>query len=200
MNTCVSNSDVQLLALIKRGDELAFTTLFGRYRNKIYFYILRHIKSPEIAEEIVIDIFMKLWTGRELLSEIREPSAFFHKVAYFKAMDFMRTTSRHLRMQQAYADRMEVPGDKLPDDLLIDEECRQLLLNAVNQLPARRQLIYKMSRDEGLSHEAIASALNLSRSTVNNTIVSASRSVMDFIKKHAREQAAMSALLIFSLL
>lgn len=200
MNACASNTDQQLLALIQKGDELAFTVLFERYRNKLYYYILRHTKSPEIAEEIVIDIFMKLWTGRELTAHIQEPSAFFHKVGYYKAMDFLRTTSRHSRLQQGYVGRMKLADEKSPDQLLIDEEAKQLLLKAVNQLPPQRKLIYKMSRELGHSHEEIAKVLNLSRSTVNNTIISASRSILEYIKKHARDQAAMSILLFFQIM
>ena len=83
------------------------------------------------------------------------------------------------------------------DELLIDEESKQILLKAVNQLPPKRKLVYQMSREDGLSHEEIANALNLSRSTVNNTIVTASHSILKYIKKHAREQAAMSVLLSF---
>lgn len=200
MNADVSSTDEQLLALIKRGDEQAFTVLFERYRNKLYYYIFRHTKSPEVAEEIVIDIFTKLWTGRELTSNIQNPSAFFHKVGYYKAMDFLRTASRHSRLQQVYIERMELADERLPDELLIDEEAKQLLLKAINQLPPQRKLIYKLSREEDLSHVEIAKVLNLSRSTVNNTIVSASRSILEYIKKHSLEQAAMSVLIAFFLI
>lgn len=187
-------TDEQLLTRITSGDESAFALLFERYRDRLYQYILRHTKSPEISEEIVIDIFMKLWTGRALASKIQIPSAFFHKVAYHRAIDFLRVVTRQTRLQQLYIDRMIPQEEKAPDDLLIDEEAKQLLLEAVNQLPPQRKLIYRMSREEGLSHEEIARVLNLSKSTINNTIVSASQAILQHIRKYARDHAALSCL------
>lgn len=197
MDNYAALSDEQLFTFLEADSEAAFNVLFERYRNKLYYYILRHVKSPEIAEEIVIDIFTKLWNGRKLASHIHEPAAFFHKVAYYKAMDFLRTTARHARLQQAYIDRMEQVAEKKPDELLIDTEARELLVRAINQLPPQRKLIYQMSREEGLSHEEIAQILNLSRSTVNNAIVAASQSIMRNLNSARPGNAALTALLIF---
>lgn len=197
MDNYAAFTDEQLFALLKEDNEAAFNALFVRYRSKLYYYILRHTKSPEIAEEIVIDIFMKLWKGRSLAGLIQEPAAFFHKVGYYKAMDFLRTAARHSRLQQAYIDRAEHASEKKPDDLLIDMESRELLLRAINQLPPQRKLIYQLSREEGLSHEEIAQTLKLSRSTVNNAIVSASRSIIRYLKNTASGEAALSVFLIF---
>lgn len=190
-------TDEQLLSLIKTGDEAAFTILFERYRSRLYYYLLRHTKSKEIAEEIVLDIFMKLWKGRELAEEIQEPSAFFHKVGYYKAMDFLRTTARREQLMEVYIDRAKTETQKLPDELLIDEENKKWLLQAVNQLPPQRKLVYQLSRDKDLSHEQIAQMLNLSKSTVNNTLVTASRSISDYLKLHAIGKAALSSLFIY---
>src|SRR4051812_12970200 len=101
MDSYSNCTDEQLFSFLEEDNEAAFNVLFERYRGKLYFYILRYTKSPEIAEEIVIDIFTKLWNGRKLAGRIREPAAFFHKVGYLKAMVFLRTTARHSRLRQA---------------------------------------------------------------------------------------------------
>ena len=197
MNCYDNYTDEQLFALLKEHDETAFNVLFQRYRSRLYYYILRHTKSAVIAEEIVIDIFMKLWKGRELAAHIAEPAAFFHKIAYYKAMDFLRTTARRSRLAQAYVERMEKAEERSPADLLIDEEERKLLLNAINQLPPQRKLIYQMSRHEGLSHDEIAQALNLSKSTVNNTIISATHSITQYLKNNIAGAATFPTVFIF---
>ncbi|MEO6683081.1 MAG: sigma-70 family RNA polymerase sigma factor [Ginsengibacter sp.] len=199
MNDYVVLSDEQLFSLLKDNNEAAFNVLFKRYRNKLYYYILRHTKSAEIAEEIVLDIFMKLWKGRELADEIQVPAAFFHKVAYYKAMDFLRTAARHSQLQKLYIDRIEHAGEKTPDDQLIDAEIKNIFLKAINQLPPQRKLIYQLSRDEGLSHEKIAEMLNLSRSTVNNTIVSATNSITEYLKKRVSGKPALTIFLFYFL-
>lgn len=189
-----SYKDVELLPLLKTGNEEAFTVLFERYRTRLYYYLLRHTKSPEIAEEIVTDIFMKLWEGRELAEQISEPAAFFHKVGYYKAMDFLRATARSKQLQQVYLRRASQESQMAPDELLIDRETKELLLQAINQLPPQRRRIYKLSREQGMSHERIAGALNLSKSTVNNSIVAATRSISGYLQKYAGERAAFSFL------
>lgn len=193
----VTLADEELFFLVKNDDETAFNVLFERYRSKLYYYLLRHTKSPEIAEEIVIDIFMKLWQGRALADKITSPAAFFHKVGYYKAMDILRTTSRHSRLRQLYIDRLDTAGEDTPVDILMDCEARKLLQQAVQQLPPQRKLIYQMSREEGLTHDQIAEILNLSRSTVNNTIVSASRSIVQFLRESAPGRAALAFFIFF---
>ena len=200
MRDVPTHTDEQLLSLIKRGDEAAFAILFERYRSRLYYYLLRHTKSKEIAEEIVIDIFMKLWKGREIAEEIQQASAFFHKVGYYKALDFLRTTARRKHLKQVYINRANTEEEKMPDELMIEEEAKILILKAINQLPPQRKLIYQLSRHEGLSHEQIADTLNLSRSTVNNSIVSATRSITDFLKKQAVGRAALSILPVYFIL
>jgi RNA polymerase sigma-70 factor (family 1) len=179
------HDDALLLARLATGDETAFNMLFGRYRDKLYHYLLKITKSPEISEEIVIDIFIKLWVGRELMPQIELFENYLHKVAYHKAMDFLRTTSRHTRLQQIYIQRMEHKPDRLADEVLIDEESRALLHKAVLSLPPQRKLIYTLSRKQGLTYDQIAGALNLSPSTVKNSITAAIKSITEFLKNNS---------------
>jgi RNA polymerase sigma factor (sigma-70 family) len=192
------HTDEQLLHLLKDGDEAAFTELFGRYRNKLYYYLIKHTKSSEIAEEIVTDIFMKLWEGRELAGQISGAGAFFHKVGYYKAMDFLRITARHARLTQAYIVRVPEEPEKPADELMIDTEMKVLLYKAISQLPPQRRLIYRLSREEGLTHEQIAEALHLSRSTVNNALTTATRSITQFLHQQVPGNAALSLLFFLS--
>lgn len=177
--------DITLLSQLAGGDELAFNTLFERYKDKLYNYLLKITKSSEVSEEIVIDIFVKLWVGRELMNHIQNLESFLHKVAYHKAIDFLRVTSRHARLKKVYIDRMENEPEKLADDLIIDEEFRQILHKAIQRLPPQRKLIYTLSREEGLTHNQIASALNLSRNTVKNSIMSATKSISEFLQDNS---------------
>jgi RNA polymerase sigma-70 factor (family 1) len=184
-------TDQELLHQIAGGDESSFTIIFERYRNRIFFYLLKHTKLAEVAEEIVTDIFMKLWTGKDLIVQIDNLPAFLHTVAYNAAMDFLRTTARHERLAKVYTERGITETPRTPELLLIDEETKQILLQAIRQLPPQRQLIYRMSREEGLTHEQIAAALNLSRSTVNNALVASQRSISKYLHDKGLGKAAL---------
>jgi RNA polymerase sigma-70 factor (family 1) len=174
--------DRLLLANLSEGDETAFNLLFERYRDKLYHYLLKITKSRETAEEIVIDIFVKLWVGRGLMSEVHSLESFLHKIAYNKAIDLLRTMSRHARLREMYSRRAGQQPEQPADEVLIDAESRKLLEKAILSLPPQRRLIYTLSRDEGLTHEQIAAALNLSRNTVKNSIMAAVKSITDFLR------------------
>jgi len=194
MSAYLTYTDEELLSLLNTSDEAAFNEIFRRYRDKLFFYLRKHTKSNETAEEIVTDIFMKLWAGRELTARIDNLAAFLHKVGYYKTLDFLRTTARHQRLQQTYIDYFLPPGEKPADEALIDSQDRLLLYKAILQLPPRRQTIYKMSREEGLSHDQIAEALGLSRSTVNNQLGAATRSIAEYLRSNTDWPKALSVL------
>jgi RNA polymerase sigma-70 factor (ECF subfamily) len=192
MTDTLHDTDADLLGQVASGDEGAFTLLFARYRERLFFYLLRHVKSREAAEEIVTDIFMKLWTGRELTAHIRHLGAFLHKVAFHEALHFLRTAARHARLSQVYIDRGVTAVPRTPAELVIDAETRRILHEAIEQLPPQRKKIYRLSRQEGLSHEQIAEALGLSRATVNNALVAAHRSISQHLQQKGIGKAALS--------
>ena len=175
------DDDNALLIKLASGDKMAFNTLFERHSDKLFNYLCKITKSPEVSEEVVTDIFVKLWLGRELLDHIVNLESFLHKVAYHKATDFLRTISRHTRLQKRYIDRLETEPQRLADDLIIDKEFRHILQKAIYQLPPQRKLIYTFSREQGLTYDQIATALNLSRNTVKNSIMAATKSIKKFL-------------------
>jgi RNA polymerase sigma-70 factor (ECF subfamily) len=184
--------DSVLLIQLAKGDEIAFNTLFERYKDRLYNYLMKITKSSEVSEEIVIDIFVKIWVGRELMDQIQNAESFFHKVAYHKAIDFLRVTSRHARLHKVYIERMEIEPEKLADDLIIDQEFRQILQRAIQRLPPQRKLIYTLSREKGLTHNQIADALNLSRNTVKNSIMAATKSINEFLQDNSGGKQVLS--------
>lgn len=188
----------KLLRLAAAGDENAFAWIFETHRQRLFTYLLRITKSVVVAEDILVDVFMKLWIGQKMLTRIENLEGFLHKVAYNKAMNFFSTTVRHARLQQVYAQRISDQPERTLEDWVIDEECRRILHDAVNQLPTRRKLIYTLSREQGLTHDEIAHALNLSRNTVKNSIMTATRSISEYLRKFYPGKAALSCLLLLA--
>ncbi|WP_291913565.1 RNA polymerase sigma factor [Chitinophaga sp. CB10] len=176
---------------IAEGDEQSFTALYHRYSNKVYTYLLRMTRSHEIAEELLYDIFTKLWTGRELITEIQNMDSFLSKVAYNKAISFFRYTASQRKMQQYVARQMEHATVDDAADKLLDSEARELLQEAIRQLSPQRKLVFTLSREQGLTHEQIARRLNLSTQTVKKTMSHALQSIREFLHKRGMEGAAL---------
>lgn len=173
----------ELLARISLGEEAAFRELFDHYWDHLYHYLVQVTKSPEIAEEIAGDVFLKLWTGRALLHRIRRLDAFLFRVAHNKAIDFLKLTARNQRMRQMVSQSIDSARAPAADHLLLDREAQQMLAEVVAKLSPRRRLVFTLSRMEGLSNEEIASRLHLSPNTVKNTLGDSMRAIRIFLAR-----------------
>lgn len=177
-------SNAVLQSEIASGNEEAFKMLFEKHRGKLYNYLFSIVKSKEIAEEIVIDVFMKMWTGRELMTDIQNMDAFLHKVAYNKALDFLRIASRNAALQKLVRREMEYVKEKEADHKMLEQECQEIIGQAIRQLSPRRRTVFTLSRIDGLSYDEIAQKLHLSRNTVRNTMAETLRSIRSFLHKN----------------
>lgn len=176
--------ETNLLQEVSAGNEKAFRQLFDLHYGKLCNYLLRVTRSKEIAEEIAIDIFVKLWVGREFLQDIRHLDAFLQKVAHNKALDFFKIAARNARMQNLIRKEMETTREQEADHKLLDSEYRHLVTQAIDQLSPQRKMVFTMSRVEGLTHDEIARRLQLSRNTVRNTIAESLKSIRQFLQRH----------------
>lgn len=178
-------TDAELQMQIAEGDESSFQRLFERHRDKLFNYLFSIVKSREIAEELVIDVFLRLWIGRELLTEIQNMDAFLHKVAYNKAIDFLRISSRNTSLQKLVSrEILSSARERGADHRLQEKEYREIIRQAVHQLSPQRRLVFILSRVEGLTYDQIAERLNLSRNTVRNTLAETLRSIRSYLRKH----------------
>lgn len=175
--------DKELLEQVAQGSEIAFKVIFDRHWDRLYNYMMALTKSPEVAEEISADVFLKLWTGRELLPGIHNLEAFLLRVARNKAMDFFTVTARQAKYQKIIFDAIRQPAVPGADYRILDKEAQVLLGEILSGLSLRRRLVFTLHRIEGLSHEEIAQRLNLSHQTVKNTMADAQRSLRNLLKK-----------------
>jgi len=162
-------TDKELLLKIAEGDQVAFSILFEQYRNQLFTYLLKITKSAETSEEIVLDVFLKIWHGKEAIVEIENIDAFLFKVAHNKAIDFLRSLKRNPQVQQEAWDQMQEPfSAEVADKQLLFKGALEMVEHAIHQLPSQRQKVFTMRHHHGLTNEDIAERLQLSRNTVRN--------------------------------
>ena len=137
-----------------------------------------------MAEELVMDIFLKLWIGREWISDIHNMDAFLQKCAYNKAIDFLRLYARNRNLQQIIAREMTDLADHSLEQTLLDADYRTILDEAIKALSPQRRLVFTLSREKGLSHDEIAEQLHLSVHTVHNHTKEALKSIRGFLRKN----------------
>ncbi len=180
-------NEFDLLQRLAAGDQQAFEVLYEFYSQKVYGYIESIVKSPEAAEEITVDIFLKLWIDRERFCEITNLGGFLRTVSRNKALDHLKVTARLRKRIEAYRYDMAARFANAADSGLLTKEVLQIREESLARLSPRRRKIFLMHREAGLSHREIAEKLNLSPHTVKKTISQALASIHEhFQGRHYR--------------
>ncbi len=171
-----------LFECISRGDVVAFRKVFDSYNKRLFAAALKLTKSRDIAEDIVQEVFTALWESRENLSEVDNPEAYIFTIAYNKTYRYLKKVASDSRLYEALRSRMKV-AQQSTEELLDLKETQDIINREVGKLPSKRQLIYKLSRIEGLTHQQIAEQLNISPLTVKKQIVLALRQIRSGLAK-----------------
>lgn len=181
MNRLPNYTDQALLLELAAGNEHAFRQLFNDYHGRLYSYIFRLIKSKQVAEELVMDVFMKIWMGRDLAGNIQNFDAFLFRIAHNKSIDFLRSAANDHRLRDIVWEGIELSAAEGADTNLLQQEFQAKLQEAILQLPPQKKKIYQLSREQGLTHQQIANQVKLSKATVNNHIVEAQSFIRNYL-------------------
>jgi RNA polymerase sigma-70 factor (ECF subfamily) len=154
------------------GDKDAFEYLFRRYYDVFYSTALTYLKVRERAEDVVQQVFMKLWEKRAGLTGISSPESYLFIMMRNEVLSVLRQESRRSRYRQRIKELFsEETGT--PEQSLINKQKKDILEQAIGQLPPRQREAWRLSRDKGLSYEEIARAMHLALPTVKGHISAA---------------------------
>lgn len=167
----------EFLAL-KGGCETVFKKVYQTNYNKLYFYIFSKTGSEYVAEEVVQMTFVKLWSRRAKITDTVPIDVQLFRIARSVLVDELRKEQVRLR---SLANESYTP---FTDSLLNSIECKDLVHHineTVDRLPKVQKLVYRMSREQGLSHEEIAHMLSLSPKTIENHIAKVLRQLKEAV-------------------
>ncbi|MNK97819.1 ECF RNA polymerase sigma factor SigW [compost metagenome] len=170
-----SLSDSELLSLLRKGDHLAFAEIYNRYWKTLFAIASHKLKAFEDAEEVVQNIFVALWNRRTNLYVTSTLSAYLAVSVKYRVIKMLDKQYN----QQKYVDSLgsQLLIDDSTEDWLNFLELKKRLEKLVADLPDKCQLVYKMSRESGMSHKQIAAELNISEKTVEARLGKAMRTL-----------------------
>jgi len=185
-------TDPELVNLLKKNSSFAFQILFDKYSQRIYRFSFSYFKSKEEAEEIVQEVFLKIWKMRGELSSGKS----FDSLLFVIAKNTILNTIRKAKSEQVYLNYvlLNPAKDVSPDEELDFHELERIYNYAVDQLSPKRKEIFLLSRKDFLSNAEIASRLGISVKTVENQMTSA----LAEIKKKLRSRG-FSGLFFFEI-
>jgi len=183
-------SDDQLIAFLKKDDQQAFTEIYNRYAESLAGFAASKLYNLDDARDILHDMFVKLWEGRDQLNVTSTLQSYLFAVIRHRIIDKIRkniTREEYAAMRQSLADGYE-PG---VEQQIAEKELKQQIQQALNELLPRVKEIYQLSREHNLTNKEIAEKLDLSEQTVKNQLSAA--------LKHLRQSLGGLASLAFLL-
>ena len=172
-------SDESLLILLKNGDTLAFYNIYERYCKKLYHFVLKSIKQETDAEEIVQDVFVKIWEMRDKIETNTSFESFLFRIAYNETMDlFRKRISEKKYVEYIKSIQQSEATTNTTDELRYNELSREID-SLLEELTPRQREVFCLSRSEGFSNKEISKKLDISENTVKKHLLNA-RSYMKF--------------------
>lgn len=162
------------------AEEAAFRNLYETYKNRLYGYILAIVHSPEAAEDLTQELFIKIWENRSRLREVKSPEHYLFVTARNRTLNYIRKAAYDAGRLRELQDAMTGASNNVEDHLYAGEY-RRMVEEALQQLSPQRSLVFRLSRFQHLRLEEIAARLSLSRNTVKNHLVEALRFIRTYL-------------------
>jgi RNA polymerase sigma-70 factor (family 1) len=172
-----------ILAEIAKGNQLAFGKLFNFYRNKVYGYALALLQTESLAEEIVQNVFLKLWLKREELVTITNFGGFLRVIAKNESLNALKKIALEKKNTQV-ASEHTLTFDFNTENAVQLKETQQILDSAIEGLPPQQKIIYRLCQIEGVKQKDVADQLNISPLTVKAHLRDAVKSIRAYLTAH----------------
>ena len=147
---------------------MAFTQLYVHFGKKLIQFALSLVRSREIAEELVEDVFVKLWANRKNIVDIENLTVYLYVAVKNRSLNALAHKAKELLAAPFdYLDTMLDGFVTDPYDIMITSEMMASMQLAIDELPPRCKMIFKLVREDGLKYKEVADILNISINTID---------------------------------
>ncbi len=177
-------SDKSLHKIVKdlrKGDKQALDEIYKFFYPKLYVFAKSFLKVEDDINDILQDVFVKLWLSREKIGKVETFNSYLFTIAKNVIVSYFREKSKDQKFE-ARVKEILVSAENEYNDELEYKDLKQNLESIIDQLPDKRKQIFKLSREEGLSNKEIAEKLDISVKTVEDHM----RHALRFIRKHLK--------------
>jgi RNA polymerase sigma-70 factor (ECF subfamily) len=175
MTAFATLDDAELLRLLKNNNEEAFTEIYNRYWKKLFVVAANKLSDVAEGEELIQDIFLDLWRRRYEIEITAGLPAYLSVAVKYKVINVLAKRNVQARYLKHLATSSDI--DLSTENWLQFEELRHRLEKLVIALPEKCRLVYRLSRENGLTQKQIASSLNIAEKTVESHLSKALKSL-----------------------
>jgi RNA polymerase sigma-70 factor (ECF subfamily) len=174
-----SLNDIDLIDLLKTSDQQAFTEIYNRYWKRLLAIAYNHTKDKSSAEEIVQLVFISLWNRRNKI-EIKSVGNYLATATKFTVF---KSFYRPIKQQQQFLADIQVETYQLDEETIDAKFLQDYISGCVEKLPDKCRLVFKYSRESGLSIPEIAGEMNLAEKTVEAHLTKALKTLRSNLKQ-----------------
>jgi len=166
----------KFLLSIAAGDEQAFSHIYYHYHPILYSYVLKFVKLPALAEDIVQDIFLKIWEIRVQLPGVKYFPGFIFSVARNHTLNILHNIARSNHALSALIRHFQ---EQRFDDEALSNDYRKFVENALGTIPPRSREIFQKCREQSMTYEQVATEMGISRNAVKKHMMKAIRTLKE---------------------
>lgn len=193
----VQNNDINVLIynLCVNRDESSYKKLFCLLFPRLQRFAYDFLRSRELAEEVASDIMFMVWENRDRLQEINNISVYLMVAAKNRCINILKQQNASNTISLNDQDDADTLIKELnPEQIYIKSEMDRKIKHAVNLLPDRCKLIFKMVREEKMSYKEVAEILNISVKTVDAQLMTAMKKITATVKMQYPSEKYFSTL------
>ena len=179
----IKYEESKLIALLAEDSEYAFQLLYDRHRRRIYQTALRYLKSPILAQEVVQDVFLKLWFNRKNLKTDQPVEAWLYTITKNNLLNRIKKIANEWRAIKGASHLSEKFVDNIENNMQ-SAQYNELLQKAIAHLPEQQQKVFTLARYEQLTYIEIGEHLGISPLTVKTHMSRALDSIKIFFADH----------------
>lgn len=171
---------------LSKGNKESLAFFHREYRAKVFHYCFRFVRDREVAQEITLDVFLKLWEKRAKLEQDRSVNGLLFKITRDFSLTYLRKVAKDDRKRKEFVDHYMVSVENCPvEEQIFMKEGLKIAKQAIDGLPPRCRQVFQLRYGEDLSLKQIADELNISIHTVKKQLRKGTHTVKDYLRAHA---------------
>ncbi|WP_295128908.1 RNA polymerase sigma factor [uncultured Chitinophaga sp.] len=189
------DTEHELLQRAAAGEQQAFSELYHLYARHVYGLSLRVVKSPEMAQDLTQEIFVKIWLKREQLAGVLQFRPWLNTITKNAARDYLR---KKVLAPENETYLVDFFADETPtaEERIALKQLQTAVNEAVNQLSPQLKTAFMLSRFQGLTHQEIAAQMNITPTTSKSHLVRALAIIRKYLAEHYPDVAMVACLFL----
>lgn len=190
-------NEIELLTLLRQGDQAAFSKIYDEYKGRLSYKLLILLKDEKLAEELLQDLFLKVWENRERIDVSKSFKAYLYKITQNSVVDLYRRAKRENDMLA----KMKLANMEFyhhVEEVILQKENEELIASLLQQLPPKRREIFIQCKLYGRSYKEVSEEYSIAVTTINDHIQKSMIFLRDKINKGGNIPYSLLLLYLFS--